>query len=75
MARITFMTDRVINGKKSYHVTKDGPCVATIYYVDKAALNESGVGLNRPHWVLKHLSGRVDRHPSLAEAKLDAAKI
>lgn len=75
MARITFMKEGQINGRPSYLVTKDGPCVASIYFVGQKQLKDQGGGLDEPHWVLKHPSGRLDRHPSLEEAKNDALKI
>ncbi|HHH9443132.1 TPA: hypothetical protein ACP32N_005120 [Pseudomonas aeruginosa] len=69
------MTDWKINGKPSYQVTKDGPAVATIYFVDEASLATQGGGVQHPHWVLKNHTGRIDRHPTLDEAKSDAMKL
>lgn len=75
MARITFMKDWDINGKPSYQVTKDGPSVATIHFIDQKSLSSQGGGIAHPHWVLKLHTGRIDRHPTLAEAKQDALKL
>ena len=58
--------------KGHYQVTKGGVVAATI---ERVAPMDHGNWHKSWHWALKHRSGRIDRHATLADAKCDGLKL